>query len=57
LQQHHTVARPDPFAVREQWFVQCKACDGNVWQTVQPGDPQYECQFVTEARTYFGIEV
>jgi hypothetical protein len=56
LQQHSQVARPDPLAFREQWLVQCKACDGNEWRIVQPGDDQVDCQFIREARA-LGIEV
>jgi hypothetical protein len=56
LQQHRQVATPDPFAGREQWLVHCKACDGNEWRIVQPGDDQVDCQFIREARA-LGIEV
>lgn len=56
LQQHSQVARPDPLAFREQWFVHCKACDGNEWRIVQPGDDQVDCRFIREARA-LGIEV
>jgi hypothetical protein len=55
LQQHSQVAKPDPFGFREQWLVQCKACDGNVWRIVQPGDAKVDCRFIREARA-LGIE-
>lgn len=51
-EQHRPRLEPDPCAVNEgQYLAQCRACDGNQQQIVQPArDPIPECRFWTEAK-------
>lgn len=47
LEVHRTVMQRDPFAVREQYHVQCAACDGSHWQAWRPGEQPYSCPLWT----------
>ena len=45
LEQHRPVRQRDAMAYREQYLVQCRACDGNKWQIWCPGDAPHYCNF------------
>ena len=53
-EQHRPVKRGDPLAHSEQYLVQCRACDGNVWQIWQPGDAEYACDLWREYQAQHG---
>lgn len=48
-EQHRPRKKPDPCAYREQWLVQCSACDRDLWRVWQTGDPEYSCEIWREA--------